>query len=286
MVDTIPTVFDKSAHSDKAILGFRVWKVHSKDFNLKDRNPDHQMKLLPAISNHDIGLDTESKYNFWWEKNTTAKCGKSHTAPDTNCSCGLYAYKTLAQAVYQASHLQCAPVLRRIALNESNKNTFYVVGLIAAAGKVENHKSGWRAEKAQILSIASFNPSSNKDVKTIAENLGVSFAENINELQETFNYLLDTESDVFCSPGITAEDIDKYLGSVQNYTLNFFKMTLDAMFSWLPIAILLAVIAAIFISSNLANLIVTISAGFLLYLPYRFLKRSRKLLKKLKLRYI
>lgn len=62
------------------------------------------MKLLLAIPYHATDPYAEPKYNFLWEKNTTAKCKKDHTALDSNCSCGLYAYKTLAQAVCQASH--------------------------------------------------------------------------------------------------------------------------------------------------------------------------------------
>lgn len=134
-----------------------------------------------------------------------------------------------------------------------------------------------------IPSIAPFDPSSRKDAKTIAENIGVSFSEKIGDLQELFDYFTQTKSSSFCSPEINTDEINRYLDSVQNYTLNFFKMTLDAMFSWLPVAIILVVIAAIFISSNLASLIATVSALLLFYLPYRHLKRSRKLLKKLKL---
>jgi hypothetical protein len=70
----------------------------------------------------------------WEVGTTTAQCGrgKRHTAPDPDCTCGIYAFHTMHP------QLRAEPVL----------------GAIAAWGDMEIHRDGFRAQHATVLALA------------------------------------------------------------------------------------------------------------------------------------
>lgn len=107
---------EEAPHFSKKVIGYRAWVVN------------HGWILSPA------GYQTGRP----WNKGTnTAHCGKApHPAPLHNCTCGLYARHSLD------------------IVNASYAGRGYVIGAIAAWGRIEVHHDGFRAEHAEIVGLA------------------------------------------------------------------------------------------------------------------------------------
>jgi hypothetical protein len=113
------------------VLGFRVWTVRSDG------------GLYP-YSHLELGA--------WSAGQNTAVCSRfppptedgpiPHDAPDANCRCGLYAFRSLGnQGLRFYSH--------------EGATASPVVGAIAAWGDLQVHRTGFRAQHACVLALAS-----------------------------------------------------------------------------------------------------------------------------------
>src|SRR5688572_6682963 len=91
----------------------------------------------------------------WSTGVNTARCarGAGHTAPDTDCSCGIYAFHAMH------NQLRHEPV----------------VGAIAAWGDMEVHRDGFRAERAAVLALSGtgLGRSGDAALRRAAERYGV-----------------------------------------------------------------------------------------------------------------
>ena len=70
----------------------------------------------------------------------SANSPEPHPAPQRNCGCGLYAYRDVPATEHRGPSL---------------------IGAVVAWGKVEMHRSGWRAEKAMIVALGIPNEAAN-----------------------------------------------------------------------------------------------------------------------------
>jgi len=94
--------------------------------------------------------DGMSVWEGSWRAWVTASCplpASFHEAPDERCSCGFYALKSVDDAAIMASwqfDYRADGVLEREG---------YVLGRVELAGKVIEHESGFRAERARIAEL-------------------------------------------------------------------------------------------------------------------------------------
>jgi hypothetical protein len=99
----------------------------------------------------------------------TASCGlpgSPHRVPDEGCSCGFYSLKELSAAIELAS-----PIHHRW-LEDPGVSRPVVVGEIHLAGKVIEHDTGYRAERARIRGFIPFE-GSEAAIMRLAARLGV-----------------------------------------------------------------------------------------------------------------
>ena len=101
-------------------IGWRAWRVVE----------DGRGVRLASVLYDDVWPDGEP---------LVARCGAGHTAPDFDCTCGIYAAKRLELALpYRVGRDEPGTVGR-------------VVGLVALGGDVIEHRDGFRASLAQPL---------------------------------------------------------------------------------------------------------------------------------------
>ena len=118
---------DVQALTDEPILGWRVWHLSVE--------PGTGPRLRPAGS----GLDGASEWPPM--RASIARCGahplrswrrRDHPAPDADCTCGIYASRSLAD--FERGVPAYPPPC--------------VVGMVSLWGRVIEHSRGWRAELA------------------------------------------------------------------------------------------------------------------------------------------
>ena len=108
------------------VVGFRVWKLSAEG------------ALLPRAVSALARLEAEP----WQPGRNDARCmylGRSrgpHPPPHADCDCGLHAYHDLARMARAARAEEC------------------VGGAIAAWGDLQVHRSGFRAQHAQVVALA------------------------------------------------------------------------------------------------------------------------------------
>ena len=119
------------------IVAYRAWTCFSND-RLVGLFPLSQSGLLGEI----LCFDWEGAWSDW----VTASCHqKDHAAPDEACSCGFYALKSVEEAAEVAvSH----PWSSLLVEGEDR-----VMGCVQLAGKVVEHASGYRAERARVAEL-------------------------------------------------------------------------------------------------------------------------------------
>lgn len=109
------------------VLGFRAWKL----------TPDGDLlpRAVSALEHLDAGP--------WRRGRNDALCmyagitRTAHAAPDADCDCGLYAYHEVASVRREWQAQDC------------------VVGAIVGWGNLQVHRTGFRAERAQVVALAS-----------------------------------------------------------------------------------------------------------------------------------
>ena len=123
-------------------------------------------QLFP-LSGISVGSDWEGAGARW----VTASCptfgSASHEVPSEGCSCGFYSCKELDDAV---SH---APIFRLS--TQGLPPVQVVLGRILLSGKVIEHESGYRAERARVAELIPFR-GTERSIMVLAHRLGVGMA--------------------------------------------------------------------------------------------------------------
>lgn len=121
---------------DKPITGWRIWKV------VQTAEGDR----LGAVAHEGC---------IWKKGLLKAECSKggknvtwmagelepgAHAAPEVECSCGIYAYRTINDLMSDSDVM-------------GQMHAGYIIGEVELGGEVIPHEYGWRAEYAQISKI-------------------------------------------------------------------------------------------------------------------------------------
>jgi len=104
------------------VIGWRAWRVVEDDGEAR----------LASVLHEDV-----------WPADAplVATCERGHSAPDYECTCGIYASKRLEPALPYRVGRDDARTLGR------------VVGLVVLSGDVIEHRDGWRASHARPLGL-------------------------------------------------------------------------------------------------------------------------------------
>ena len=130
----------------QTVLGYRVWKTGSTC-------------LYPLTDQPDS----------WEPGENQAQCSRwTHSAPTQECHCGFYAFHKL-----------------RSAIHKSRFQSGVIVGAVAAAGKIQCHYSGYRAEKIQVIAL--LNNERNSKCLEISKSYRVPLFETKKELRAYAN---------------------------------------------------------------------------------------------------
>lgn len=114
------------------ITGWRAWGVDPN-------TPDGEPVLLRSVRKHTIWPPRQEVVARCAKRSARGPRSKpGHAVPDENCSCGLYAARTL-------EHLMSMPYHR---YDADRNGLFHVVGQVAMWGGYIEGTQGWRAEKA------------------------------------------------------------------------------------------------------------------------------------------
>jgi len=118
----------------QAVIGYRAWLTQTDALAgiMSGADPaDYPVRLFPLIG---------GRGRPWQPGENIASCDRGrHHAPNKQCHCGLYAFYKLRSA--------------RRKLGGRLGEAFGMIGAIAAAGDVQCHADGYRAEKAQIIAL-------------------------------------------------------------------------------------------------------------------------------------
>ncbi len=118
---------------------------------------------------HSLNNETQWEPGRW----ASADCPRSrHSAPDEDCTCGLYAAKDIDLALILA-----AGVLTSTSPGDSMPATA-IVGKVELAGKVIEHDRGYRAEHARVVEILPIEGRS-RLTESLAERFGVPVGDQI-----------------------------------------------------------------------------------------------------------
>jgi hypothetical protein len=138
------TTIGRWAHAPyliEPIEGYRAWRYAASE---------RAVQLFPiTVVSGDLG--GENAWEGAWAGWVRASCPTdegTHLAPDERCSCGFYAMKTPdAVASFTA--------LNQVFLYADDEDEFngVVFGRVELAGKVIEHETGYRAERARIAEL-------------------------------------------------------------------------------------------------------------------------------------
>lgn len=119
------------------IVGYRAWRYTTSDRGIR---------LFPVNLTADDVLK-KSEWDGAWVAWVTASC-LSHVAPDEDCTCGFYATKSVDEL---AVFVPVIDLQGACSLDDGSDGA--VVGRVQLAGKVIEHESGYRAERARIAEL-------------------------------------------------------------------------------------------------------------------------------------
>jgi hypothetical protein len=136
------------------IVGYRAWR-----YTMSDRG----VQLFPFNLTAD-DLLPRSEWEGAWATWVTSSCPSprdpSHLAPDEGCSCGFYALKSPDDV---AGFTEA--IIFQAAASRGKRGDGAVLGRVLLAGKVIEHETGYRAERAR---IAEFIPTTTDAGTTLA----------------------------------------------------------------------------------------------------------------------
>jgi hypothetical protein len=120
------------------IVGYRAWS-----YTISGR----RARLFPLGSVVDD--DEQSPWDGGWRGWVTASCSlpaseSGHVAPEEDCTCGFYATKSLDDF---------PEIVASTILQAAGDRMPVVMGRVELAGKVIEHESGYRAERARVAEL-------------------------------------------------------------------------------------------------------------------------------------
>jgi hypothetical protein len=124
------------------IVGYRAWR-----FTTSER----AVQLLPVtLIADDLGDENpwEGAWSVWVRASCLARDEGTHLAPDEGCSCGFYATATPDAAAYFTAMIHGRPYA-----DDTDVSNGVVIGRVELAGKVIEHETGYRAERARIAEL-------------------------------------------------------------------------------------------------------------------------------------
>lgn len=121
------------------IVGYRAWRYTESE---------RAVQLFPiTLTSDDLGEENpwEGAWSGWVRASCPTRDEGTHLAPDEGCSCGFYAMKTPdGVATFTAmNQVTCA----------DDVSHSVVFGRVELAGKVIEHETGYRAERARIAEL-------------------------------------------------------------------------------------------------------------------------------------
>ena len=122
------------------IVGYRAWNYTTSD----------GVQLFPF--NAPAGLLRKSEWEDAWETWVTSSCplprDVTHLAPDEDCTCGFYALKSPEDVAEFTT-----AIIFQAAASRDRGGDGAVLGRVLLAGKVIEHETGYRAERARIAEL-------------------------------------------------------------------------------------------------------------------------------------
>ena len=152
----IPTIgrWAQSPDLIEPIVGCRAWR-----YTMSDRD----VQLLPFVltPNH---LSGKNDWEGAWAAWVTASCPsldeQPHLAPDESCGCGFYAMRSADDL-----NVFAGAILFQAGAAQGDGAEGAVLGRVLLAGKVIEHETGYRAERAR---IGELTPTTNDGGITLA----------------------------------------------------------------------------------------------------------------------
>lgn len=138
------TTIGRWAHAPdliEPIVGYRAWRYIASE---------RAVRLFPiTAADDDLGeSEWEGAWSGWVRASCPTRDEVAHLAPDEGCSCGFYAMKT-PDAV--ASFTAMSQI--RTDGDPADELNSIVFGRVELAGKVIEHETGYRAERAHIAEL-------------------------------------------------------------------------------------------------------------------------------------
>jgi hypothetical protein len=122
------------------IVGYRAWRYTTND---------RGVQLLAFVL---AGGLPKNDWDGAWAEWVTASCpsqGPTHLAPEESCTCGFYAMKSPDDVGEFASAIEQQAVMSL----QVERSEGVVFGRVQLAGKVIEHATGYRAERARIAEL-------------------------------------------------------------------------------------------------------------------------------------
>jgi hypothetical protein len=124
------------------IVGYRAWRYTASE---------RAVQLFPiTLTADDLGEENpwEGAWSCWARASCPASDEGTHPAPDEGCSCGFYAMK-IPDAVARFTAMNEV----HIYADHTDVSNSVVFGRVELAGKVIEHETGYRAERARIAEL-------------------------------------------------------------------------------------------------------------------------------------
>lgn len=139
------TTIGRWAHAPdliEPIVAYRAWRYTASE---------RAVHLFPiTVTAYDLGEEIawEGAWSRWVRASCPASDERTHLPPDEGCSCGFYAMKT-PDAVARFSVMNEVPP----DADHTDVSNGVVFGRVELAGKVIEHETGYRAERARIAEL-------------------------------------------------------------------------------------------------------------------------------------
>jgi hypothetical protein len=160
--------FERAPDGIVPLVGYRMWQVEDDDeplflpLNHHSRDWDGATRGWVSAScwvgNDGLVVSPDGEL-VWGDPS-------QHRVPDEGCSCGFYAMKEL-----DAQLLRTAGMASQDARNNGTEEVF-VLGRVELAGKVIEHETGYRAERARIVELIPLRDQQ-RTVEVVARRAGV-----------------------------------------------------------------------------------------------------------------
>lgn len=123
------------------IVGYRAWRSIASE---------RAVRLFPiTAADDDLGVsEWEGAWSGWVRASCPTRDEVAHLAPDEGCSCGFYAMKTPDAVAWFTASNHVRPYVE-----DSDGVNGVVFGRVELAGKVIEHETGYRAERARIAEL-------------------------------------------------------------------------------------------------------------------------------------